>query len=70
MEIQVGEYVRFMGRIAKLVKKEDKGNKKTYYFDRIVLDNFDVLSQYGIELVKYPSTCFNADLLESSKNNL
>lgn len=63
-KVKVGEYVRVMGRIAKLLKKEDTGNKKTYYFDRIVLDNFAVLSQHGIDQLVRKHSFNIIDLIE------
>ena len=46
----------------------DKEKKILNSYNHCLYFNY-YLSQYGIELVKFPSTCFKADLLESSKNN-
>lgn len=64
MEIQVGEYVRVMGIITKLFKIESKRDKKTYYFDRKVLDGFNYLSQYGIDQLVRKHSFNIIDLIE------
>lgn len=64
MEIQVGEYVRVMGIITKLFKIESKRDKKTYYFDRKVLDGFNFLSQYGIDQLVRKHSFEIIDLIE------
>ena len=64
MEIQVGEYVRVMGIITKLFKIVCKGDKKTYYFDRKVLDGFNFLSQYGIDQLVRKHSFEIIDLIE------
>ena len=64
MEIKVGEYVRVMGIITKLFKIVCKGDKKTYYFDRKVLDGFNFLSQYGIDQLVRKHSFEIIDLIE------